>query len=271
MMQTVDPIQRNNVNIRGNLNAGKTMIFGHGFGTDQTSWYKVAEAFAGDYRQIFYDNTGAGNADPQSFSPNKYDNLSAYADDLTDICEKLGIKDAVMVAHSVSGMVSMLAAIKAPQYFSEMIFLGASPRYINDGDYHGGFEQDDLFNLYQTMENNYYAWVSGFAAAVMNTPDRPKLAQNFAQTLESIRPDIAVSVARTIFQSDYRRDLSKLTKPTLLIHCEYDIAVPLAVGRYMHEHIPNSTLNIIKAEGHFPHISAPEEVIKAIKQFLAID
>lgn len=268
-MLTVNPIQKNNVVIKGNPDATQTMIFGHGFGTDQTAWYNVAQFFEKDYKQIFYDNAGAGKSDPQAFSPNKYDTLDAYADDLIDICERMNVKNAVMIAHSVSGMVSMLAAIKAPQYFAKMVFVGGSPRYINDEGYTGGFEQEDLFKLYQMMETNYYAWVSGFAPMAMSNADRPQLAESFARTLGAIRPDIAVSVARTIFQSDYRKELPKLTQPTLLIHCSNDVAVPLAVGEYMNKQIAHSTLSIIDAEGHFPHISAPDEVIREIKQFLA--
>jgi len=269
-MQPINPLQKKNVTVKGNLDSPKTMIFGHGFGTDQRAWFTVAEAFRDEYKQVFYDNSGAGYSDPNAFSPNKYDSLAAYADDLIAICERLQVKDAIMVAHSVSGMVSLIAAVKAPQYFSKLIFVGASPRYINDEGYTGGFSQEDLYALYQTMENNYYAWVSGFAPMVMSNADRPQLAESFARSLSAIRPDIAVSVARTIFQSDCRKELPKLNKPTLLIHCDNDIAVPLAVGRYLHEHIKGSTLDIIKAEGHFPHISAPEEVIGSIKQFLDI-
>lgn len=267
-MQPINPLQQNNVTVKGNLDTDKTMVFGHGFGTDQSAWYPVAEAFQNDYKQIFYDNSGAGHSDLNAFSPNKYDSLAAYADDLIAICERLQVKDAIMVAHSVSGMVSLIATVKAPQYFSKLIFVGASPRYINDDGYTGGFSQNDLNALYQMMENNYYAWISGFAPMVMSNADRPQLAESFARSLSAIRPDIAVSVARTIFQSDCRKELHKLNKPALLIHCDNDIAVPLVVGRYLHEHIKGSTLNIINAEGHFPHISAPGEVIHSITEFL---
>ena len=264
----LDPIKKNNVTISGNINADKTIIFAHGFGTDQTAWKQVSEAFMNDYRIVLYDNVGGGKSDPEAFSPNKYDNLESYAADLQDICTKLGIKDAIMIGHSVSGMISLLAALKNPGLFSKMVLVGASPRYLNDNGYVGGFEQADLDGLYKAMDTNYFAWVSGFAPAAMGNPDKPQLAESFADSLSAIRPDIAQSVARVIFQSDYRSEVPKLNKETLLIQANNDIAVPLQVAEFLNRNIKNSKLNVVNATGHFPHISAPGEVITAIQNFI---
>lgn len=264
----LDPVKKNNVVILNPDINNKTIVFAHGFGTDQTAWETVASAFREDHRIILYDNVGAGKSAPEMFSPNKYDTLYSYADDLIDICEATKVKDGVIVAHSVSAMISILATIKAPQYFSKLILVGASPRYLNDSDYNGGFDQDSLNNLYQAMSNNYFAWVSGFAAAVMENADRPHLAESFARSLSTIRPDIAQSVARVIFQSDHRDALPKLDKPTLLLQTKHDLAVPMDVAQYLNEHLKNSILQVVDAQGHFPHISAAEEIIAEIQNFL---
>jgi len=261
-----EPLKRNNVNIL-NDEGKPTLIFAHGFGTDQISWKDVVTSF-NDYRIVLYDNVGGGKADPTAFSPNKYDSLHPYADDLISICDAIDIKDAIMVAHSVSGMISVLAAIKRPELFSKLIIIGASPRYLNDTDYIGGFDQATLDELYETMANNYYAWVSGFAAATMSNEDKPELAQRFANTLAEVRPDIAQSVLRVIFQSDYRSVLPLLNKPTLILQTKEDLAVPMAVAEYLLDNINNSTLKIVDAYGHFPQISAAQEIINAIKQYI---
>jgi sigma-B regulation protein RsbQ len=265
----MDIMQQHNVIVKGNLTAPQTIIFSHGFGTNQLAWEKVAEPFLKDYKVVLYDLAGAGSTDMNAFSADKYDTLYAYADDLVEICEVLKIQNAIMVAHSVSGMISLLAFAKAPQHFSKMVFVGASPRYIDAENYVGGFTQEALDGLYNNMETNYFAWVSGFAPYVMSNSDKPELAANFAKTLSDIRPDISVSVARTIFQGDYRHKLSALTIPTLLLHNDNDPAVPVSVGEYMQTQIPGSKLKLIHAEGHFPHLSAPDEVISEIQKFIA--
>lgn len=261
---------KNNIKIEGNLSSTKTIIFAHGFGTDQSAWTIVKQAFAADYRLVLYDNVGGGNADPKAYSPIKYNTLNTYADDLLAIVAELKLEDAIVVAHSVSSMITLLASVKKPEYFSKLVFIGASPRYLNDENvnYTGGFTQPALDSMYETMTTNYYAWVSGFSAAAMGNPDKPELGKAFANTLTAIRPDIALSVAKVIFESDVREELPKMSKKTLIIQAHEDIAVPSEVAEYLNKNISGSTLQYIDATGHFPHISAPSEVIKAVKSFI---
>ena len=259
---------KNNVTVEGNVDAATTLIFAHGFGTDKTAWNKVKRVFADDYRMVLYDNAGGGNADPAAYSPIKYNSLTTYADDLIAIARELELKDAIVIAHSVSSMIALIAAVKKPEYFSKMVFIGASPRYLDDENYTGGFNQPALDSMYENMTNNYYAWVSGFSAAAMGNPDQPELGESFAKTLSAIRPDIALGVAKVIFESDIRSELGKLNKQTLLIQSQEDIAVPAAVAFYLNEQIEGSLLKHVNAKGHFPHISAPEEIISAIKAFI---
>ncbi|BAV08383.1 sigma-B regulation protein RsbQ [Filimonas lacunae] len=266
----MDVIQRNNIKVFGNDSATQTMLFGHGFGVDQTSFNQLVQFFGKDYRVILYDNVGGGNADPAAYSSERYSTLNGYVADLLDICNYLHLKDVIFVGHSVSGMVGMLSSIRNPEYFSKLVLLGASPRYLNEEatGYIGGFAQEDLEGLYQAMSNNYYAWASGFSALAMNNPDRPQLAEAFASTLSAIRPDIGLAVARAIFESDHRNDLGKTSKPTLIVQSSDDIAVPAYVANYLHQHIPGSSLANINSKGHFPHMSSPGEVISAMQQFL---
>lgn len=260
-------MQRNNVHILGD--GPETIIFAHGFGSDQSAWQHQVSAFASNYRIVLFDHVGAGKSDFSAYSPRRYSSLYSYAEDLLDLCAELKLTQCILVGHSVSGMVSLLAALVEPQYFRQLIFLGASPRYLNDDGYVGGFEQSDLDALYAAMSSNYHAWVSGFASLAMGNPDQPELATAFANTLAAIRPDIAQAVARVIFQSDHRAELPRLQVPTLILQSNNDIAVPVEVGQYMADKIPNNRLVRLNAKGHLPHISAPDVVTLAITQCLA--
>lgn len=263
-------LKRHNVSIEGNLNARQTIVFANGFGTNQTAWDAVKAAFADDYLMVLFDHAGAGKVDQSIYSPIKYNTLKSYADDLLNIFAELKLKDAVFIGHSVSSMIGLLAGIKKSEYISRMVFIGASPRYLDDerDQYKGGFTQIVLDGMFETMTNNYYAWASGFSAAAMGNPDRPELGEQFASTLMEIRPDIALSVAKVIFGSDLRSEIGKLDKPVLLLQTKEDIAVPGVVAEYLNQHIKGSQLTVLDAEGHFPHISASEQVISAIKSFI---
>jgi sigma-B regulation protein RsbQ len=265
-----DFISRNHVHVLGQGN--RTIVFAHGFGSDQSGWRHQVAAFAPAYRIVLFDHVGAGQSDLTAYSPIRYSSLYSYAEDLLELCAGLELSQVILVGHSVSGMVSLLAALIDPDRFQQLIFIGASPRYLNDAavGYVGGFEQADLDALYGAMSSNYYAWASGFAPLVMGNPERPELAIEFANTLSAIRPDIAQAVARTIFQSDHRADLPKVTIPTVILQSNNDIAVPLAVGQYMAEQIPQSRLINLNARGHLPHLSTPDEVTHTLAQCFAV-
>lgn len=265
---TTSILARNNVKILGN--GDRTLVFAHGFGSDQSAWRHQVAAFAPNFRIILFDHVGAGKSDFTAYSPKRYSSLYSYAEDLLDLCAELKLNQCILVGHSVSGMVSLLAALVEPQLFRQLIFVGASPRYLNDRDYIGGFEQADLDALYAAMSSNYYAWASGFASLAMGNPDKPELAQEFAKTLAAIRPDIAQAVAKVIFESDHRPELPRLQVPTLILQPSNDIAVPLEVGRYMADKISQSQLININAQGHLPHLSAPNVVTNAIASCLGV-
>ncbi|MCT7959511.1 alpha/beta hydrolase [Laspinema sp. D1] len=267
MLLTTSILARNNVNLLGQ--GRETMIFAHGFGTDQTAWDNQVKVFEPNYRIVLFDLVGCGNSDLSAYSPRRYSSLHSYAEDLLDLCHELKLENCIFVGHSVSAMVGILAALSEPKRFKQLILLNPSPRYLNDGGYVGGFEQSDLDGLYQAMSSNYHAWASGFAQLIMGNLDRPELGIGFAKTILAMRPDIALSIAKTIFQSDHRGDLSRLQVPTVILQSTHDPAVPAVVGEYLAEKIPNSTLIPIKSEGHLPHLSTPEAVSKAIASCLS--
>ncbi len=262
--------EKYNVNIVGNLNASETIVFAHGFGTNQTSFHPLIEPFTNNYRIVLFDYIGSGQSDINAYDAAKYSNIYGYVNDLVEICKYAQLQDAIFVGQSISGIIGLLACVQYPEFFSKLIMIGSSPRYLNDESrrYIGGFDMADLEGLYAAMETDFKSWASGFARVAMGNADRPYLAEQFAETLGAIRPDIGIQLAKTIFQSDNRSELNKIDKPVLIIQTVNDIAVPESVGRYMDNNIPNSELVKVSTEGHFPHISAPNEIIKAIKDFI---
>ena len=267
-MPDIDPLKKNSVTVAGNLHATKTLVFVHGFGTDQSAWHEVANAFSAEFRIILFDNAGAGNSAINAFVQPHYLNLHGYVKDLLAICEALKIEGAILIGHSMGGMIGILAAIENSNFFSKLVLIGASPRYLNDESYHGGITKEDLNEIYRTMISNYTMWADNFATLAMENPDKPNLAQYFADTIKTYPFDYALTIICSIFQSDHRAELCKLCKATLLIQSKQDFAVPLEVAQYLQKNINDSRLTVINTSGHLPHVSAPELVIAAIEDFI---
>jgi sigma-B regulation protein RsbQ len=250
---------------------GPLLVLQHGFGTDLTVWHKVLPALEPHFRILRMDLAGAGARGAEVFDAARYAHIEAHADDLLMVLDDLGVDECLFVGASVGSMVGLLAAIEMPSVFRKIIVIGASPRYLNDGEYVGGFEQDQLNSLYDFMSRDYSGWIAGFAPlAVRGLPDS-EAVKEFSESLFSLRPDIAMSTARTIFQSDFRNQLGLIEPPVVLLQMLNDIAVPLQVGEYLRSHIPRATLEILPVEGHFPHLSAPDVVAEALLRHLPKD
>jgi sigma-B regulation protein RsbQ len=263
---SVEVLRRNNVNVCGR--GTQPMVFAHGFGCDQNMWRFLTPAFENDYRIVLFDYVGSGRSDLRAYDRARYGTLGGYADDLLDVCRALDLHDAIVVAHSVSGIVAVLAAKREPQRFAHLVLIGPSPRYINDADYVGGFERADIDGLMETMEKNYIGWANHLAPAIMANPDRPELARELAESFCSTDPVIARRFAEVTFLSDNRADLANLSVPSLILQCSADIIAPLQVGEYVHRQLPLSTLRVMSATGHCPHMSHPEETIREMKGYL---
>ncbi|KQX03040.1 sigma factor sigB regulation protein rsbQ [Ensifer sp. Root423] len=257
---------RNNVKLAGN--GSRSMVFAHGFGCDQNMWRFVAPAFEDSFRTVLFDNVGAGGSDLSAFSPAKYSDLQGYADDIVELGHALDIKGGVFVGHSVSAMTGVLAAKMAPELFESLVLVGPSPRYIDDDGYTGGFSAEQIEELLDFLDSNHMGWSAAMAPAIMGNPDRPELGEELTNSFCRTDPEIAKHFARTTFMSDNREDLQGLQARALVLQCKEDVIAPVGVGEYVHEQLSNSKLVILDATGHCPNLSAPDAVIKAIREFV---
>ena len=130
-------------------------MFAHGYGCDQNMWRFVEPAFKADFSTVLFDHVGAGRSDLKAYDRRKYSTLSGYADDVIEIGRALGLKDAIFVWHSVSAMIGVLAANKAPDLFESLVLVGPSARYIDDFGYVGGFSAQQIEELLSFLEENH--------------------------------------------------------------------------------------------------------------------
>jgi sigma-B regulation protein RsbQ len=264
---TPDILSRNNVRLFGK--GSKPILFAHGFGCDQNMWRFITPAFEDDYRIVLFDYVGSGKSDLEAYNPERYGTLDGYVQDLLDIVAALDLNDVIYVGHSVSSVIGMLASIREPERFARLILIGPSPCYINDPpDYVGGFERSDIMGLLDLMEKNYIGWANFLAPVVMKNDDRPELTRELDESFCSTDPKIARRFAEATFLSDNRSDIPKVTVPSLILQCTDDAIAPLEVGRYLERHLPDTTMRVMKATGHCPHMSHPEETIELIREYL---
>lgn len=260
-------LKRNYVQVIGS-NANPTMMLCNGFGCHQRIWHYLTTALAARYRLVLFDHVGSGQSELAAYKPEKYTTLSAYAQDVVEICQALDIERAILVGHSVGATIAMLAAIQAPGHFEKTILLAPSPYYINESDYYGGFEREDLLQVLAAMAEDYQGWTSSFAGLLLGPRSNASLGEELTSFFCETDSAIAQQFARITFLSDNRADVPKLKLPTLLVQCTDDVAGPPEVGEYLLKHMPQAQLVTLRATGHCPHLSAPLETLAVMNNFL---
>lgn len=269
LIDLVDPplsvVERHNVKETG---TGQAIVFAHGFGCDQNMWRFVAPAFADQYRVILFDHVGAGGSDLSAYDPERYATLDGYADDVITLCQSLEVTLGIFVGHSVSAMIGVLAAKKAPGLFETLVLIGPSPRYIDDDGYVGGFSKPQIDELLEFLDSNHMGWSQAMAPVIVGNPDRPELGDELTNSFCRTDPEIAKRFARATFLADNRADLDDVTIRCLILQCAEDMIAPQAVGEYVHRRLQNSELVLLDATGHCPNLSAPAETVAAIKAYL---
>jgi sigma-B regulation protein RsbQ len=263
----VDVAARHNVRVLGPEGA-QPMVLAHGFGCDQNMWRFVAPHFADRYRVVLFDHIGAGGSDLTAYDVERHASLDGYADDVLELIGGLGLEDVIFVGHSVSATIGMLAAAREPELFAHLVLVGPSPRYIDDGEYVGGFSEADIHGLLASLESNYLGWSQAMAPVIMGRPDEPALGQELTASFCRTDPDIAARFARATFLSDNRADLERVRTPALVLQCADDAIAPVSVGRYVAAQLPDARFVMLDAVGHCPNLSSPEETSDAIDRYL---
>lgn len=253
---------RHHVAISGQ--GGTTVVLANGFGTDQTMWRRVLPWLEERYRVVRFDWL----IDPMHYDSARYATLHGFVEDLLAVLIATETRSCHYIGHSMAGMVGMLAAKQAPERFRHMVMLSPSPCFVNHPHYGGGFAPQEIDALLHDLGRDYVNWVSNFTPlAVAAPPDRPEVAE-FTRSLMAMRPDVAFSMALTVFKMDLRGQLDGFPHPVTLVQTRDDIAVPMAVIDYLRARWPQSRVEMIDTNGHFPHMTAPEQLTEILARSL---
>jgi sigma-B regulation protein RsbQ len=262
-------LRRNNVNVYGD--AHPTLLYAHGFGCNQHMWDRILPAFSKSHHQVLFDYVGSGRSDLAAFNPLRYGSLEGYAQDVLEVCDALGLKEGVtFVGHSVSCSIGLLASIARPNLFERLVLVGPSPCFLNDPpDYMGGFNRADLEGLLNMMDRNYIGWANYLAPVVAGQAGEGEVLVELTDSFCSTEPSVARVFAQTTFFSDNRNDLHKVSRPCLILQHRNDSLAPLAVGDYLNSKLRGSELKVLDVFGHCAHMSHPQLVIDAMREYFA--
>lgn len=212
------------------LGGGQPLLFIHGWPSSHLMWEAQVSFFVEQgYRCIAYDRRGFG----MSSRPLHGYNYDDFADDLHEIILQLDIQEVVLIGFSMGGgEVARYFTRYGSDRISKAVLLGAvTPYLLKSGDNPDGVKKEVFDEMVAGVETDRPAFLENFfndffgVNLVNRAVSKPMLEYQRSIALEA-SPNASLQCIRAFSETDFRKDLSNIDVPTLIIHGDADKIVP---------------------------------------------
>ncbi len=241
-----------------------TVEFGSGPRTilAQGGWTGSWELWAGPFqslsktwRTVAYDHRGTG----ATIAPLESITVENMMADLFAVMDKMGIETCVLAAESAGAIVAVSAVLEQPHRFEGLVLVDALLHQEDDGS-------DAAF--IQGLRTNFNQTIAAFADACVpeTEPSSAAIRSWGKKILQRATAESAVKLLECMYGIDLRPRLAQIRIPTLIIHGDHDVIVPLSDSEYAAGQIPNNHFYIFKGAGHVPTMTCPVEIAQLVHQ-----
>jgi non-heme chloroperoxidase len=255
--------------------AGRAVVMTHAWPLNADIWdHQAAQLSKAGFRVVTYDRRGFGRSDKPAGG---YD-FDTFADDLANVIEQTGVRDATLVGYSMGGgeVVRYLSRHNG-RNVAKAGLVGAAAHYLLKTENNPvGIDGAVFDGIKQGVQGDRKAYLAGLLRDVFLDAKRPSTN---AVTQEMIDSTLAMamqaSVAATVAcvdafaKTDFRPELAAVKVPTLVLHGTADIPVPFAIGKATAEGIAQSKLIEYPDASHGIVLTERDRVTRDLQAFIA--
>lgn len=254
--------------------SGSPVVLIHGWPLSGRSWEKQVPALLdAGYRVVTYDRRGFGG----SSRPTTGYNYDTLAEDLQKLLTQLDLRDVTLVGFSMGGgEVARYLGTYGSERVRGAVFVAAIPPFLlKTPDNPAGVDAGVFEGIKKGIAADRPAFLAKFLSDFYNvevlggkliSDQAVQLSWNIAAGASPKGTLDCVSAWLT----DFRKDITAIDVPTLVIHGDADRIVPLAVtGKRTHELVKGSRLAVIEGGPHGLNWTHAERVNRELLDFLA--
>ena len=253
--------------------SGKPVVLIHGYPLSGASWEKqIPVLLDAGFRVITYDRRGFGN----SSKPTTGYNYDTFAEDLHKLVKHLGLHDFSLVGFSMGGgEIARYFGKYGSKGIKKAVFISSVPPFLlKTQDNPEGVDQAVFDGIQKAVAADRYAFFTEFFKNFFNTDLLlgKRVSEQTVQAcwnLAASASAIASYACVPTWHEDFRKDLSRVDVPTLVIHGDADRIVPLsASGEKTAKLVKDARLVVVKDGPHCISWTHADEVNSAILDFL---
>src|SRR6202161_2617613 len=252
---------------------GQPVVLIHGYPLSGASWEKqVPVLLSTGHRVITYDRRGFG----KSSQPTTGYNYDTFAEDLHKLITHLELREFALVGFSMGGgeVARYIGKYGSKGVSKAVIISGVPPFLLKTPDNPEGVDGSVFEGIEKAVVADRYAFFTEFFKNFYNT-DLLLGKRVSEQTVQSswnlaagASPTASLACVPT-WHEDFRKDLSKIDVPTLVIHGDADRILPIgASGLRTAKLIKGAHLVVVKGGPHCITWTHANEVTLELLAFL---
>jgi pimeloyl-ACP methyl ester carboxylesterase len=251
---------------------GQPIVFIHGVSTTLVSFDVLFPAFIKKgYRVIGVDLLGYGKSD----KPDITYSVPFHAETVISFTRQLGLKDALLVGHSMGGAVSLYAMIKEPDLFRSMVLL--TPGGLNEYsastvfffrsfyNYAYGNRFSDLETARKYYRETVYAWNPAMDE-FLKTRERMMIHPEWIKVQKTIKDS---SLSTLVIAKEILPKIGEIRKPVLVLLAANDSLVPTKIVKAnIEKRTKGWKIEVFNQCGHMIQYDQKEKTISSVLDFL---
>jgi pimeloyl-ACP methyl ester carboxylesterase len=253
--------------------SGPPVVLIHGYPLSGRAWDKqVLALLEAGRRVITYDRRGFG----KSSQPTSGYDYDTFAADLNALMEKLDLRDATLVGHSMgTGEVTRYLGTYGSQRVARAVLVSPIPPFLLQTDDNPEGLPRDLFDGFMvTARQDEPAWMKGFLENFynMDTFGGSRVSDEAFEASWNIATEasaVAAVACIPTWETDFRGDLPKIDVPVLVVHGDADRILPFPnTGKRLPSLIENCVLVVIEGGPHAIAWTHTDQVNDALLRFI---
>ena len=217
-------------------------------------------------RLVLFDALGSGMSDP---APERKRTLDSWTNDVLAVMDAVGLVRASILCTDSAGAKAMLFAATYPERVSNLILINTSAKFYQAEGYPEGIPSEGRSKL---IDWYLPQWGTGtllrnlYSRSINFSEDDIERHARLERHVSS--PGAARDHLNLILDQDVRETLPLIQAPTLVVHRRDNNAFPVAQGRYLATHIPNSKYVELPGDSHGIYHGETRPMLDEISEFL---
>lgn len=253
---------------------GTPIVLVHGVALSSAIWAYQLRDLSHEHRVVAIDLRSHG----QSLGGRDGCSMSRMGLDLCEVLEHLDVEKAVLVGHSMGGMVVLQAVVdlgaRVTKRTSGIVLMGTSAREMAGAGDRGRHLAAGLVSRVLGLldgagrplmaSDDIAYWATRLSFGVDPVPSHVQVTE---QLVNAMPPSIMAEMIRSIISFDVSERLGDVTVPSLVIVGARDVLTPPWAARRLAHGLPRSTIYQLEGVGHMAMLERRQYVDAAIEQF----